>query len=188
MATKAKLSQVSRLPVYHYKEIKTVFLVFVLLFPIQPIVSAIIDVKRNYKETNNNAHSFDNERSESILNMTGDINKQFIISDVKKNIENYSSFKNVGTKSKIVSDETRIMLKPKFNRYQWEAAVNTFPVLPLNGYTKSDPTSYSFHNTSILFSFMIAILPLFFASLFLGLGTLMDFDDLPFLLPFIREL
>ena len=184
MATKVKLPQISGLPINHYKEMEKVLLVFILLFPIQPIVSAIIDIKQTHNATNN--YNFDNERSEIFLDVTGDINKQLFKSDMKKYIDTYSTLNNIDTKSE--KFETGLVLKPKFNRYQWEAAVNTFPVIPIDGYPKSDPTSYSFNYTSIFFSFIIAILPLFFASFFLGLGTLMDFDDLPFLLPFIREL
>ena len=169
MATKVELSQISGLPIYHYKGIKTLFLVFVLLFPIQSIVvSAIIDVKRDYKATNNYPHNIDSETSENIYEMTSEIIKKFISIIPKKNIDKYSSMlKKVDTKSEKVSDETGLISKPKFNRYQWEAAVNTFPVIPLDGYPKSDPTTYSFHNTSIFFSFIIAILPFFFASFFL---------------------
>ena len=79
-------------------------------------------------------------------------------------------------------------LLPKFNRYQFEATMNTFPIIPLSGYTRSDPTNVSFfHNDTGFFSFMIALLPILFSIFFLGLGSLIDLDDIPFILPFLRK-
>ena len=76
----------------------------------------------------------------------------------------------------------------RFNRNQWEAAVNTFPVMPLSGYSASDSTSVSFfHNDGTFFAFMIASLPILFSLFFLGLGSLVDLDDIPELLPFVSK-
>ena len=76
----------------------------------------------------------------------------------------------------------------RFNRNQWEAAVNTFPVIPLSGYSASDSTNVSFfHNDGTFFAFMIASLPILFSLFFLGLGSLVDLDDIPELLPFVSK-
>ena len=84
--------------------------------------------------------------------------------------------------------KTKDDVLPKFNRYQFEQTMNTFPIIPLSGYTASDPTNVSFfHNDGTFFSFMIAALPILFSIFFLVLGSQIDFkilDDLPFLLPF----
>jgi len=83
------------------------------------------------------------------------------------------------------------VILPKFNRYQFEQTMNTFPIIPLSGYTASDPTSVSFfHNDGTFFSFMIASLPILFSIFFLFLGSQIDFkilDDIPLLLPFKRN-
>ena len=85
-------------------------------------------------------------------------------------------------------EENSEKVKPKFNRNQWEAAANTFPIIPLSGYTKSDGANVSFfNNDGTFFTLMIAFLPIVFAALFLGLGSLMDVDDIPFLLPFLDK-
>ena len=136
----------------------------------------------NYENVNhaNSTHLADDKLESSF---------QKVILDTKQKSHNRfsSNSANIGLENPTIQGNSEYV-QPKFNRYQWEAAVNTFPIIPLSGYTKSNPTNVSFfNNDGTFFTLMIALLPILFAFLFLGLGSLMDLDDIPFILPFLGK-
>ena len=113
---------------------------------------------------------------------------RYIDSDIKPESDYvYCCSGKLKRKSDEILEESKFLPKPKYNRYQWQSALNTLPVVPLNGFVSDPYTYFVLHNSAVFFNFIILTVPVFFALLFLGLGSLIDFNDLSNLLPFIKS-
>lgn len=174
------------------KEIEVYFEFIILLLCIEAIMSSITEVEKVSKENklyfpildkekirlqNIMMDSVKNKYNEKHLLVLNSADTSFTALDLDQKLEENSATK-----------ETSTSLMSKLNRYQWESILNTFPSIPLNGYTKSDPTSlFVLHNASYLFSFIIATVPLLFSLIFLGVGSLVDLKDIPLLRYIVEE-
>ena len=174
------------------KEIEVYFEFIILLLCIEAIMSSIAEVEKVSKENklyfpildkekirlqNIMMDSVKNKYNEKHLLVLNSADTTFTALDLDQKLEENSATK-----------ETSTSLMSKLNRYQWESILNTFPSIPLNGYTKSDPTSlFVLHNASYLFSFIIATVPLLFSLIFLGVGSLVDLKDIPLLRYIVEE-
>ena len=164
----------------------------ILLFCIEAIMSSITEVQKVGKENKLYFPTLDKEKIRLQNIMIEDLKNRY----KEKNLL-LSNAADTGLKAleldpkleeNLATKETSSSLMSKFNRYQWESIFNTFPSIPLNGYTKSDPTSlFVLHNASYLFSFIIATVPLLFSLIFIGLGSLVDLKDLPLLRYIVEE-
>ena len=170
----------------YYLKLRPVFLVLILVAFEQPTFSAIIDANVSTEERENIfSHS---TKDQQILSNIDKINKRINDSEVTENSDVYILINNPQHELEKHTKTANSSLQSKFNRYQWESALNTFPVIPLGGYTASDPTSYFIlHNASAFFNFVIAIIPITFTLLFLGVGSLLDIQDIPLLNYIIEE-
>ena len=174
------------------KEIEVYFEFLILLFCIEASMSSITEVQKVGKEKKLYFPVLDKEKIRLQNIMMNDVKNKYNEKNLLLLNAADTGLKALDIDQKLeensATKETSSSLMSKFNRYQWESIFNTFPSIPLNGYTKSDPTSlFVLHNASYLFSFIIATVPLLFSLLFLGVGSLVDLKDLPLIRYIVEE-